>query len=305
MDLPDYNSPSALNAFLKSRGMAMRKKFGQNFLISPAARERLLDILSFSSGEEIWEAGAGLGAMTSGLLERGGVVTAFEIDRGFAAVLRELFGENSRFTLIEGDILKTWKNAARFPGKEGAEVCGGCRPLFFGNLPYNIAATLIGDLITGGMIFPRAAVTVQKEVAERICARAGSRNYSSFSVICGRFYDCSIKFDIAAGNFWPRPNVASSAVLMQEKKNAPACKDDELFFAVVKALFSSRRKTVKNTLSAWLSARLKEDDGDEQSADLTRLALKRAGIAEGERPENLPVEAFCALADAAFDALSR
>lgn len=281
----------------------MQKKFAQNFLINASVRQRLLDVLDFSAGQKIWEVGAGLGAMTAGILERGGIVTAFEIDHGFSAVLRELFGENAGFTLIEGDVLKTWKKAASFYLSVPPESERGSRPLFFGNLPYNIAATLLADLIAGGMIFPRAAVTVQREIAERICAAPGSRNYSSFSVISSRFYDCSIEFDLSPGNFWPRPNVLSSAVLMREKKQKIACRDDSLFFSIVRALFSSRRKTAKNTLSAWLAGHLKGGDADEQSGELARLALKRAGIAESERPENLPPHAFCALADAVGEAL--
>lgn len=300
MEFPDYNSPSALKAFLEERGMAMRKKFGQNFLINASARERLLDLLAFPAGKEIWEVGPGLGAMTAGILERGWSVTAFEIDRGFNAALKELFGGNPRFTLIEGDALKTWKKAAAsLRGEAGKDEEGGM-PLFFGNLPYNIAATLLGDLTAGGMIFPQVLVTVQKEVAERICASCGSRNYSAFSAICGRFYSASVALDLAAGNFWPRPNVESAAVLMTKKATPAACKDDALFFAIVRALFSSRRKTVKNTLSAWLASQL-ADGGGGQSGDLARLALKRAGIAESARPESLPPDAFCALADAVWE----
>ena len=298
MELPDYNSPTALKAFLDARGMAMQKKFGQNFLINPRLRDKLVDALCPAPADAVWEVGPGLGAMTSLLLGRGCAVTAFEIDRGFAAVLRELFGENPAFALIEGDALKTWKKAAASLQGGGINADSRGRPLFFGNLPFNIAATLLGDLIAGGLVFRRAAVTVQREVAERICARPASKAYSAFSVVCGRFYDCSIKFDIAAGSFWPRPNVTSSAVLMAKKELPAPCKDDALFFAVVRALFSSRRKTVKNTFSAWLASRLKGNELQAQSAELARLALRQAGIAETERPENLPPEAFCALADA-------
>ena len=298
MRVPDYNSPTELKAFLEARGMAMRKKFGQNFLVNPRLREKLIDTLGAAPGDAVWEVGPGLGAMTALLLERGCKVTAFEIDRGFAAVLRELFGDDPRFTLIEGDALKTWRGMAASLQGEGAHLGEGRMPLLFGNLPYNIAATLIADFTAGGLVFPRAVATVQSEVAERICARPASRAYSAFSVVCRRFYDSSVKFDMAAGSFWPRPNVASSAVLMQKKERPAPCKDNALFFAVVRALFSSRRKTAKNTLSAWIAARLKGDGAREQSAELAKLALKQAGIAEAERPENLPPEAFCALADA-------
>ena len=298
MDSLDYNSPAALKAFLEARGMAMQKKFGQNFLVNPAVRSKLIELLGAGLHDAVWEVGPGLGAMTSLLLERGCKVTAFEIDRGFSAVLRELLGASKNFALIEGDALKTWRNAAASVQGNAAQAGEEKTPLFFGNLPYNIAAALIADFIKGDLIFPRAAVTVQREVAERIAASPKSRAYSSFSVICSRFYDCSIKFDIAAGNFWPRPNVTSSAVLMLKKELPAPCKDDALFFAVVRALFSSRRKTVKNTFSAWIASRLKGNELQAQSVGLARLALKQAGIAETERPENPPAEAFCALADA-------
>ena len=298
MDSLDYNSPAQLKAFLEARGMAMQKKFGQNFLVNPAVRSKLIEMLDAHPNDVVWEVGPGLGAMTALLLERGCEVTAFEVDRGFSAVLRELFGCNERFTLIEGDSLKTWRGAAASFNAEGINADSRALPLFFGNLPFNIAATLIADFTKGGLIFPKAAVTVQSEVAERICAAPESKAYSAFSVICSRFYDSSVKFDIAAGSFWPRPNVTSSAVLMLKKESPAPCKDDALFFAVVRALFSSRRKTVKNTLSAWLAARLEGNECREQSAELARIALKQAGIAEAERPENLPASAFCSLADA-------
>lgn len=281
--------------------MAMQKKFGQNFLISPASREKIIGALGASSGDDVWEVGPGLGAMTALALGRGCAVTAFEIDRGFSAVLRELFGQNPRFALVEGDALKTWRKAARALRGEPGQNDAARRPLFLGNLPYNIAATLIADLITGGMAFPRAAVTVQREVAERICAAPGSRSYSSLSAICGRFYDCSVKFGLPAGNFWPRPNVASSAVLMEEKRRKAECKDDGLFFALVRALFSSRRKTARNTLSAWISGRINAASPAKRAGELARAALSRAGIAESERPESLPPDAFCALADAIWE----
>ncbi len=110
----NYDSPNELKAFLDERGIGMRKKFGQNFMINPRERSMLLDALELPAGARVWEAGAGLGAMTAGLLERGADVSAFEIDPAFARALREFFGDNSigsqgSFRLVEGDILKTWE----------------------------------------------------------------------------------------------------------------------------------------------------------------------------------------------------
>lgn len=299
LTFPDYNSPSALKAFLDGRGMAMQKKFGQNFLVNGSIRERLLDILEIRPEQPVWEVGPGLGAMTKGILDRGARLTAFEIDRGFSAVLRELFAGNPRFELIEGDARKTWKTVR--PAETGKKSGETARPLFFGNLPYNIAAVLLADFITGGMFFPRLLVTVQKEVALRICAAPGSENYSSFSVLCRRFYDSETAADLAPGNFWPQPNVLSRAVLLKKKAHPAVCRDERLFFSLVRALFSSRRKTVKNNLDAWVQ---RENAGKKQPADscsLTAFMLQYAGVPENERAENLPPETFCALADAAAE----
>ncbi len=291
---PDYDSPSALKAFLESRGMGMQKKFGQNFLINAGARKKLLDSLNIKAGDEIWEVGPGLGVMTRDLLERGGRVTAFEIDRGFCAVLRDFFSGNPDFILVEGDVMKTWKET----GKDFLS-CSVGKPFFFGNLPYNIAASLMADFITSMFLFDRALVTVQKEVALRMGAGPGSGDYSSFSVLCTRFYDVKCVMDLAPGNFWPRPNVVSRAVLLEKKAVPAVCSDDSLFFALVRALFVSRRKTIKNNLSAWLSTKTKNEV---TACETASFMLQYAGIAHNERAENLSPEVFCSLADAAKEA---
>ena len=109
----NYNSAKELRILLEDRGMGMRKKFGQNFLIDPNIRQKLLDALELQCGGKVWEIGPGLGAMTQGLLERGVQVSAFEIDPAFSAALRELYGANSAFSLVEGDVFKTWPLASK------------------------------------------------------------------------------------------------------------------------------------------------------------------------------------------------
>ncbi len=276
----------------------MQKKFGQNFLINAGAREKLLDSLNFKRDDIIWEVGPGLGSMTRGLLDRGGKVTAFEIDRGFCTVLRELFSGCDAFTLVEGDVLKTWKKAGE-GFSPASEKSPARKPFFFGNLPYNIAATLLADFITAMFFFDRALVTVQKEVALRMAAKPGSADYSAFSVLCSRFYDIKSVMDLAPGNFWPRPNVFSRAVLLEKKASPATCSDDKLFFEVVRALFVSRRKTIKNNLSAWLSAKT-EDSAT--ACETASFMLQYAGVKADERAENLSPDVFCAFADGAVKA---
>lgn len=285
MEHPDYNSPLALKAFLDENGMAMQKKFGQNFLVNADARRKIVDQLDIGQGTSVWEVGPGLGCMTDEILGRGARLTAFEIDHGFSRLLRDFFSDFSakgNFTLVEGDVLKTWKaHADEF----------GAAQRFFGNLPYNVAAMIIADTINKGVRFDRAVVTVQKEVAQRMTAAAGSENYSSFSVLCQWAYSVKNIIDLAGGNFWPVPNVASRAVLMLRRDDFPRCKDPQFFMKMIRQLFSSRRKTVRNNLLPIAGA------------EKSDLALEAAGIKASERAENLSIDLLLRLSDALTEVL--
>ncbi|MBR1722429.1 MAG: ribosomal RNA small subunit methyltransferase A [Treponema sp.] len=280
MEHPDYNSPLALKTFLDENGRAMQKKFGQNFLVNADARKKIIDFLDVKENMPVWEVGPGLGCMTDEILKRGAKVTAFEIDRGFARLLRSFFqpyAEKEAFELVEGDVLKTWKKYADENGKPER---------FFGNLPYNIAATIIADTINEGIRFDKAVITIQKEVAQRMTAKEGSENYSSFSVLCQWAYDLKNIIDLAGGNFWPVPNVASRALLLTKKEDFPRCKNPGLFMKMIRQLFSQRRKTIRNNLLALAGA------------ETTVKALEKAGIKESERAENLGLETLLRLSDA-------
>ncbi|MBQ9908196.1 MAG: ribosomal RNA small subunit methyltransferase A [Treponema sp.] len=280
MKHPDYNSPLALKAFLDENGMAMQKKFGQNFLVNAEARKKIIDGLDVSENISVWEVGPGLGCMTDEILGRGAKVTAFEIDHGFARLLRlffEDYSEKGCFELVEGDVLKTWKKFSDAHGPADR---------FFGNLPYNVAATIIADTINEGVRFEKAVVTIQKEVAQRMTAREGTENYSSFSVLCQWAYNVKNLVDLAGGNFWPVPNVASRAVLMTKREDFPRCENPGLFMKMIRQLFASRRKTVRNNLMGLA--------GGGQKCD---LALQKAGISPSERAENLSVDSLLKLSD--------
>ena len=280
MQHPDYNSPIALKNFMDENNMAMQKKFGQNFLVNADARKKLIDVLDVKPGMKVWEVGPGLGSMTSGLLERGVNLTVFEIDHGFARLLTQFFEEyanSGNFSLVEGDVLKTWPKFAKendIPER------------FLGNLPYNVAATIIADTITKGFRFDKAVFTIQKEVGQRMNAKPGTEDYSSFSVLCQWAYDVKPVMDLAGGNFWPVPNVASRAVLMTKKEDFPKCENPELFRKMVRQIFALRRKTLRNNLSRFVKAEICDE------------ALKIAGIEPSIRAENLSVEDLLKLSDA-------
>ena len=281
--LPNYDSPSELRAFLSKYEIGMRKKFGQNFLINPSMRSMLLDALDLPPGEEVWEVGPGLGAMTKGLLERGGRVTAFEIDPGFSGLLREFFGGDPAFHLVEGDVLKTWKT-----------VSGGSEVFLLGNLPYNIAAALLADLIGKGRFFKRMVVTVQREVALRMAAAPGSKDYSSFSVLCSSVYKVNLLKIISASSFYPAPRVDSQAVrmdLLSESFNFP-----RFFYPLVRKLFSQRRKTIMNTLTTFASSVIMKPGLSAREAAMETLRV--ANVSPSRRAETLEKYEFAALAAA-------
>ena len=303
LPLINYDSPKELRTFLEKQGLGMRKKFGQNFLINPAARLKLFDALELQANDEVWEIGPGLGVMTAGLLEREARVTAFEIDPAFARILCELFageilagginaGENSSakpaFRLVEGDVLKTW------PSVEAEKEL-----LLLGNLPYNIAAALLADFIEKGRFFRRMVVTVQREVAQRMAARPGSKDYSSFSVLCSSVYKVSLLSIIKSSSFYPAPRVDSQGVrldllpVMQTRS--------KLFHPLVRSLFSGRRKMIKNTLLSFVSSFIIIE---ENKREVVEEALNHTGISGDRRPETLGIDEFAALA-AFFEGCSR
>lgn len=285
MKHPDYNSPLELKNILDANGFSMQKKFGQNFLINQAARQKLVDALELEEGMTVWEVGPGLGAMTSEILNRGACLTAFEIDRGFSSLIKDFFKdylERGTFSVIDGDVLKTWYNQT----EKGTKL----PKRFFGNLPYNIAATIIADTIEKGIRFERCVFTVQKEVALRMCAKPGSEQYSSLSVLCNWTYDVKPLMDLAGASFWPKPNVDSRAVVFTKKQNFPVCNEPFHFIKLQRALFSSRRKTVRNNLQGFM-----------KDSTAVQECLSLAQIDPMLRAEVLTIEQMLRLSDIVYN----
>ena len=145
---------------------------------------------------------------------------------------------------------------------------------------------LFSDTIENNIRFDRCVFTVQKEVAQRMCAKPASEDYSSFSALCQWAYDVKPLLDLAGGNFWPKPNVDSRAVLMTKKADFPCCNNPAHFVRMQRALFSSRRKTVRNNLSQFL-----------HNNDLTLKCLEKAGIDPMKRAEVLTIQEMLKLSD--------
>ncbi|MGL4987459.1 MAG: 16S rRNA (adenine(1518)-N(6)/adenine(1519)-N(6))-dimethyltransferase RsmA [Treponemataceae bacterium] len=275
----DYNSPQQIREFLDFHELGMQKKFGQNFLINSTARSKIINALDLDKTNTVWEVGPGLGCMTNEALETGAKLTAFEIDRGFSRILNDFFGKRKNFKLIEGDVLKTWKKEFEIAKPQ----------YFFGNLPYNIAATLFADFISNGVFFEKGVITIQKEVALRMTAKPHSKDYSSFSVLCQWGYHLKPLMDLSASSFWPPPHVDSRVVLFTKKETLPWCENPQTFLKILRALFATRRKTIKNNVAVYLKQHNNPIDAES--------TLKKADLNPQLRAENLTLEQIIHLAN--------
>ncbi len=215
-----------------------KKRFGQNFLTDPRKAAKLVDSLNIIEGESVLEIGPGTGILTKILLDRGADLVAVELDRDLIPGLMERFGSNRRFKLVEDDIINVDPAAL---SSSGFKVIG--------NLPYNISGAMVEWLIDFFDFIKLAVMTVQKEVADRLRADHGCRDYGSLTVLAQSFFDISRLFNIPPGCFSPRPKVNSTALFLKPNKKL----DDILypdFKDFVRGCFFQKRKKLTNSLVA-------------------------------------------------------
>jgi 16S rRNA (adenine1518-N6/adenine1519-N6)-dimethyltransferase len=252
------------------QGHQARKRFGQNFLADPHYVERIVDAVNPQRGENIVEIGPGLAALTGGLIERAGHITAIEIDRDLVARLREAFTD-AQLTLHEADALQF-----DYPSL-------GAQLRVVGNLPYNISSPLLFRLAEHDAQLCDLHAMLQKEVVARMTAQAGTPDYGRLTVMLQVKFAIRRLFVVPPGAFRPAPKIDSAvARLTPLHAQKPVIADEALFARVVAAAFGQRRKTMRNALSTLCD----------------EAALRRAGIDPAVRGETLPVAAFVDLANA-------
>jgi len=272
----NYDSQKEIINVLTERGLRPTKKFGQNFMISRAAREKVLSYVNINEGDSVWEIGGGLGAMTSMALDsvgQSGHLTVFEIDRGYIDFLTEQFGSHPGFNIVAGDMVKTWKAVAEETGRPD---------VIFGNLPYSSASAMITQLIEGDCLAERMVFTVQKEMGLRITAKPGSADYSSFSVFCQLACDVVYQGDLKSGSFYPVPDVVSGIVTFVPKPGFRDYATPQVLKAI-RDMFASRRKTLLNNLRPY-------------GIEKVQAACQSLGIDAGTRAETLTPQQLAALA---------
>ena len=278
----DVCNPGVIRELLAKYGFHFSKSKGQNFLTQRWVPERIAEASGIDKACGVVEIGPGFGPLTQELCLRAGKVVAIEVDQTLRPVLQETVGEFSNLEILFADALKTDLPAL------AAEKLAGLRPAACANLPYYITSPVLTKLLES-RCFSSVTVMVQKEVAQRICARPGTGDYSAFTVLCNYHAQPELLFDVPASCFIPQPKVTSAVVCLRTRTAAPAeIAEEKLFFRTVRAAFAQRRKTLLNALSSGFSELSKAELGD---------ALAACGIAPSVRGETLDIPAFAALSN--------
>lgn len=269
-------SPSYIREILDEYGFRFTKSLGQNFLIDGNIVRKICDEGHVNKEDDILEIGPGIGTLTEELSIRANKVVAVEIDESLLPILHSTVGRYENIEIVHGDILKVDLKELfneRFE-KDSIKVVA--------NLPYYITTPIITRLLEEQLPIDCIIVMVQKEVAERIAASPGSKDYGSLSVFVQYYTEPEIIINVPKNVFMPRPNVDSRVLLLKKRENLYELKDVDMFFKVVRAAFSKRRKTILNSISSGLNV-----DKDEM-----KEILARANVSPTERAENLNIEDF-------------
>ncbi len=277
MDLCNINE---IKALLARHGFRFSKSMGQNFLIADWVPQDIAAASGAGAGTGVLEVGPGIGPLTRQLAGRADRVVSVELDRSLLPILAETLADCPNAEVVPGDILKT-----DIPALAG-EKFQGLTPIACANLPYNITTPAITALIEAGC-FASITVMIQREVAQRICARPGSKDYGAFSVYCQYYTAPELLFEVPPDCFIPAPKV-TSAVVRLVPRPAPAEVDDpEHFFRVVRAAFALRRKTLLNSLSAGL--------GGQYTKETLSQAIAACSLPADVRGERLSIPQFAQL----------
>ena len=279
----NVTNPTVMKELLARYGFHFSKSKGQNFLTQRWVPQRIAEESGVDEGCGVVEIGPGFGPLTQELCLRAGKVIALEVDSTLKPVLAETVGEFDNLEIIFTDAMK-----ADLP-QLIEEKLPGLKPMACANLPYYITSPVLTKLLES-RCFSSVTVMVQKEVAQRICSKAGSSDYSAFTVFCNYYAQPKLLFDVPPNCFMPQPKV-TSAVLTLKMRSEPVAEilDEGLFFRVVRAAFAQRRKTLLNALASGLGGMSKED--------LTAV-LESCGVSPTVRGETLDIPAFAAIANA-------
>lgn len=271
-------SPEVVHYICKRFDIKMSKKLGQNFLIKRGIVDEIVHAAELTSGEPVLEVGPGIGTLTQGLAQSGADVTAIELDRRLLEVLDTTLASYDNVRIIHGDVLKL--DVPSIMNHKPFKVVA--------NLPYYITTPIIMSLLESKLPIERLVVMVQKEVALRMVAKPGTKDYGALSVAVQYYTEPDIVLDVPPKSFLPAPAVTSSVIRCVLRDKPPVdVIDEKLFFRVVKAGFAQRRKTFSNTMKTT-----------GLSKDRIEELLAKANIDGQRRGETFTLQEFADVANA-------
>ncbi len=278
---PRLTDMGYIRSLLERHGFRFSKKLGQNFLINPSVCPRMAEACGCTPETGVLEIGPGFGVLTRELSLRAGKVVAIELDDRLLPVLAETLAGRDNVEIVSGDCMKL--NLAellrdRF-GDRPVAVCA--------NLPYYITSPILMNLLESRLPVTGITVMVQKEAAQRLCARPGTREAGAVTLAVQYYAQAETLFSVSRGSFMPAPNVDSAVIRLTVRREPPcAVRDEKQLFRLIRAGFGQRRKTLPNSLSAA---------GFSREAILA--ALVASEISPTARAEELTLEQFAALSD--------
>ncbi len=276
--------PQRTIEIIKKYEFAFQKKFGQNFLIDGHVLDKIIRAADINKEDIILEVGPGIGTMTQYLAEGAKKVIAVEIDKKLIPILGDTLSEYDNVTVLNEDILK-------LDFKQFFETYAEGKPIkVVANLPYYITTPIIMQLFESGLPIKNMTVMVQKEVALRMQAEPGTKEYGALSLAVQYYADPYIAANVPANCFMPRPKVGSAVICLTKHEKKPVqVKDEKFMFQIIRASFNQRRKTLQNGLV------------NSQELHVTKEqvvnALEQLGISTTIRGEKLTLEQFAALSD--------
>lgn len=288
--IQDVATPAKTREMLAKYQLSAKKSLGQNFLIDLNILSKIVDAAELDETKGALEIGPGIGALTQQLSKRAGKVVAVELDQRMLPVLEETLSPYSHAQVIHGDILKV--DLAELFRQYFEEMSGVS---VVANLPYYVTTPIVMRLLEERLPLENIVVMIQKEVAERMAAKPGTKDYGSLSVAVQYYCEPRVVCIVPHTVFIPQPNVDSAVIRLKLRKEPPVqVSDEKLYFQVVQASFAQRRKTIANNLLTRFFTK--------ETRPLLDKALQAAGIDPVRRGETLSLTEFAALTEALQEA---
>lgn len=277
-------NPQETIQVLQKHDFHFQKKYGQNFLIDTHVLDKIVEAADVSEEDFVLEIGPGIGTMTQYLCEHARQVLAVEIDRNLIPILQETLSAYDNVDILQGDILKQDIGAI-------AEKYNGGQPIkVVANLPYYITTPIIMGLFESRVPLANVTVMVQKEVADRMRAEPGTKEYGALSLAVQYYAEPYLAANVPPNCFMPRPKVGSAVIRLSARQKPPVeVKDEKLMFRLIRAAFNQRRKTLQNAITNSGELNFSKEE--------TGQAITSVGLNPSIRGEKLGLAEFAALAD--------